>query len=124
MQFTKQTSIAIIGVSSNPEKYGHKIFRDLIKADYKVVGINPKDGHILDQTIYPSLKDLPQIPELVITVVPPQITEQVVDACHELGIENVWMQPGSESKQALEKAQSYQINATSNACFMLDQKLW
>ncbi|RKY31265.1 MAG: hypothetical protein DRP74_05280 [Candidatus Omnitrophota bacterium] len=51
-----------------------------------------------------NLKELNYLPDLVITVTPPEITEKVVEDCKELGIKSIWMQPGSDSKEAIRKA--------------------
>ncbi len=115
--------IAVIGVSEDADKYGHKIFRDLINAGYTVKGVNPKGGFVLGRNIYKSLEELEPKPDLVITVVHPDITEKVVEQCNKLGIKNLWMQPGSDSAKALEKAKEYGLNAIT-ACFMVRAGVW
>ncbi|OPY22656.1 MAG: CoA binding domain protein [Methanobacterium sp. PtaU1.Bin242] len=119
----KNKIIAIVGVSDDYSKYGHKIFRDLLRAKYNVEGINPKGGFILGKIIYKSLKELPKKPDMIITVVPPAITENIVEECRELAITHIWMQPGSESQNAIDKAKEYGIKVTT-ACFMINQNLW
>ncbi len=119
----KTKRIAVVGVSADLQKYGHKVFRDLLAAGYQVAAVNPKGGTILNQPVYASLKDIPVVPELVITVVPPAITETVVEECHALGIPHIWMQPGSESEAAAKKAQAYGMKATE-ICFMTTNGLW
>jgi hypothetical protein len=116
--------IVVVGVSANPEKYGHRIFRDLLKSKHTVYGVNPKETVILNQQIYQSLAELPAIPDLVMTVVPPAVTEKVVDACHQLGIPRIWMQPGSESEKAIQKAEEYGIQVTAHQCFMRVEGVW
>ncbi len=120
----KNKYIAVVGVSAEPEKYGHKIFRDLLDSGYNVVGINLKGGEILGQKIYPQLKDLPIVSDLVIIVVPPAATAKIVDECHELGVKNIWMQPGTESDEVINKAKSYGMNVTARACFMKRNGIW
>jgi len=124
MNITKQTPIAVVGVSHDPEKYGAKIFRDLVEAGYQVVGVNPKGGQVAGQELFVSLATIQPKPELVITVVPPTITEQVVAECLRLGIRQVWMQPGSESATAIELAKKNDLEVISQACFMVQQQLW
>lgn len=116
--------IAVIGVSNRKEKFGFKIFRDLLKAGYNAQGINPRGGEVLGQKIYRNLKELEEIPDIVITVVPKEVTEKIVDDCKELGIKEIWMQPGSSSESAIEKARLCGINPTYNACFMVQQGIW
>lgn len=115
--------IAVVGVSGDADKYGHRIFRDLLNAGYPVKGINPKGGFVLGHNLYKSLEELEPKPDLVITVVPPDITEKVVEQCNKLGIKNLWMQPGSDSAKALEKAKNYGLNAVT-ACFMVKEGVW
>jgi len=115
--------IAVVGVSDDASKYGHKIFRDLLNAGYPVKGVNPKGGFVLGSHVYKSLSDLEQLPDLVITVVHPQVTERVIEECNKLGVKTVWMQPGSESQAAVEKAAEYGIK-TVVACFMVVKGVW
>jgi predicted CoA-binding protein len=115
--------IAVVGASADPQKYGHRIFRDLLKAGYRAVPVNPKGGTILDQPVFKSLTDLPQVPDVVLTVVPPEVTTTIVDQCLDLGVEEIWMQPGSESPNAFKKAQAEEVDI-HQACFMKAHGLW
>ncbi len=124
MSFPKQSLIAIVGASMDSQKYGHKIMVDLLAAGYTVVGINPKGGTVKGHTLETNLESLPQAPELVIIVVPPQIGVQVLHTCKELGIPEVWMQPGAESQEAIQFAQENKLHLTTNTCFMKQEGLW
>jgi len=115
--------VAVVGVSGDASKYGHKIFRDLLNTGYPVKGINPKGGFVLGQQLYSSLEEIEKKPDLVITVVPPEATVKIIEQCNRLGIKTVWMQPGSESPAALEKARLYGIK-TITACFMVQKGIW
>jgi len=124
MKDIKEKLIVVAGVSSKEEKYGFKIFRDLIKAGFNTYGLNPTDGEVLGRKIFRNLKEFKIVPDLIITVVPPVITEKIVEDCKEIGIKEIWMQPGSESKTAIEKAKGYGITVTANACFMVQHGIW
>ena len=115
--------IAVAGVSGDASKYGHKIFRDLLKAGYPVSGVNPKGGFVLGNRLYSSLEEIEKKPDLVITVVPPETAAGIVEQCNKLGIKTVWFQPGSESPEALAKAELYGIKAIT-ACFMVQKGVW
>lgn len=124
MQYNQKTKIAVIGVSSNPEKYGHRIFRDLIGANYTAVGVNPKGGIILGQKIFASLDEIPEKPELLLVVVPPNIGMSVLQTAVKLGITNVWLQPGAQSEELVQFAQENNLNLTHSNCFMVAQGIW
>lgn len=119
----KNKKIAVIGVSSNPQKYGYKIFFDLIKNGYNAYGVNPKLNELNGIKIYPSLKNLPEQPDILILVIPPDVSKDVVKTAIEIGVKEIWFQPGSESKEAIELAKSNNIK-TITACFMVSHRIW
>ncbi len=53
-------SIAIIGVSANPGKVGHKILNNIIGSGYKgnIYPVNPKGGEILGMKVFPDLDSI------------------------------------------------------------------
>lgn len=120
----KNKHIVVVGVSRDATKYGHRIYRDLSLSGYDVAGIHPDGGNLYGNKIYPRLQDLPFVPDWVITVVKPEITVQIVDVCGALGVKNIWMQPGSESEEAIRKAESLNIRIVARACFMKTNKIW
>jgi predicted CoA-binding protein len=113
---------AVVGASRDPQKYGHQVYRDLKSAGYKVYPVNPSAQEVLGDKCYPDLKELPEKPDVVVTVVPPQVTEQVVRACKELGIRRVWMQPGSESEEAVKYCKENGLEVIYNMCIMVERK--
>lgn len=116
--------IAVVGVNSNPQKFGYKIFTDLSEAGYNVKPVGVRGGEINGYIIYKSLSDLPEKPDIIITVVPPVGTEKTVDEAISLGIKEIWMQPGSVSETAVLKARDAGIKVTENACFMIEYGIW
>jgi hypothetical protein len=120
----KDKNICVVGVSHKEDKFGYRIFVDLIKAGFKVEGINPTGGEICGKKLYRNLGELPGKPDLVITVVPHQVTERIVEEIHGLGIKEIWMQPGSESELAIRKAENYAISVVHHSCFMREKGIW
>jgi len=114
----KNKVLVVIGVSRDENKYGFKVFKDLISKDFKVYGVNPKADYILGRKIYKKISHIPEKIDTVITVVPPKITEEIVDQCRQLSIKEIWMQPGSESKAAIKKAKDYGIKVVNQACII------
>ncbi len=116
----KKNKIAIVGVSTNQGKWGSKIYKELKSAGFQAYPINPKHKVIGSDTCYPNLEALPEKLDVVITVVPPNITEKIVKQCLKLGIKRVWMQPGSESKKAIKFCKHNNIGVIHNACFVIN----
>ncbi|MBE0517537.1 MAG: CoA-binding protein [Methanophagales archaeon] len=121
--FLKKGNVfAVIGVSSNPEKYGHQVYKDLKEAGYTVYPVNPHIDEILGERCYHSLSELPENPDVVDTVVPPAVTEKIVEECKELGIERIWMQPGSESERAIDLCNRNKIKVVHDLCVMVKRR--
>ncbi len=118
----KENVFAVVGVSRNPEKYGYKVYNDLKVAGYTVYPVNPHLDVILGDRCYPSLSVLPGKPDVVDIVVPPAVTDEIVRECAALGIEQVWMQPGSESGQAITFCERNGINVVHGVCVMVKRQ--
>lgn len=117
----KQNLFAVVGASNNTEKYGYRVFNDLLQSGYKVVPINLHEKEILGEKVYPNLSDVDQQVNVAVFVVPPAATEKVLNEVKELGIKYVWMQPGSESDKAVEFCEANNIECVYNSCIMLDR---
>jgi len=118
----KENVFAVVGVSRNPAKYGHQVYKDLKEAGYTVYPVNPNIDEIFGERCYNSLSELPEKPDVVDTVVPPVVTEKIVEECKELGIERVWMQPGSESEHAINFCTRNKIKVVHDACVMVKRR--
>jgi hypothetical protein len=118
----KENIYAVVGASKNPRKYGHQVYKDLRSAGYEVYPVNPNAEQVLGDRCYPNLKELPRTPNVVDIVVPPQVTEEIVKICKELGITKVWMQPGSESDTAIKFCEDNDIEVVHGVCVMIERR--
>lgn len=120
----KKFLYAVVGASNNKEKYGYKVFKDLLEAGYKVVPINPTEKEILSKKVYPTLSDVKKKINVVIFITPPVVTEKVLEEVKTLGIKNVWLQPGAQSDTAIEFCKKNTIECIHDACIMIQRKSW
>lgn len=111
---------AVVGATNNPEKFGYKIFKALQQSGYEVVPVNPGIEEVLGVKCYPSLDVLPDQPEAVDVVVSPKIGEKIVETCAQLGIKNVWLQPGADAESVIQKAEELSLNVVHHACIMVE----
>ncbi len=111
--------VAVVGASRDRRKYGYKVLMDLAGAGFEAYGINPTCGEIEGVPCLPDLSSLPRVPDLVITVVPPRVTEKLVREAAEIGVTRIWMQPGSESPEALAACEAAGIACVHDACIMV-----
>lgn len=116
------TSIAVVGANNNPRKYGYVIYRDLKRKGFDVYPVNPNQQAVDGDTAYPTVADLPETPTIVDFVVPPAVTLEVLKRCLELGLTNVWVQPGAESPEVIAYLQEHDFNYLAHACIMVESR--
>ncbi len=75
-------SVAVLGASDDPAKWGNSVARSLLAAEHRrtVYLVSRGKAEVLGRRTYPSLGELPEPPELVVLVVPATVFEQAVDA--------------------------------------------
>jgi predicted CoA-binding protein len=111
---------AVVGATNNTEKFGYKIFKALKAAGYTVYPVNPGVDAILGDKCYSALKDLPVVPEVVNVVVPPKVGEQIMHNCAELGIKNVWLQPGANAASVVRTAKDVGLTVVDQHCVLTE----
>ena len=114
-----QKTIAIIGVSRSGKKIGNTIYTDMKRKGYQVFPVNPNTSEIDGEKCYSNLNEIPEIPGALILCVKPDETEKVVREAAEIGIQNVWMQLGSESEEAVKFCKENNINTVHKECILM-----
>lgn len=71
---------------------------------------------------FPSLKELPDRPTIVDIVVLPAVGAKVLRECLDLGLMNIWLQPGAESPENLVFLQERGFNYIADACIMVQTR--
>jgi len=109
---------AVVGVSRDPNKFGYKVYKKLLDKGYTVYAINPNMTELDGRKVYASLKDLPEVPQVVNFVVPPSVTKRAVEEAIELGVRFLWMQPGSADMTAVKSAEKAGLTVVKNQCVL------
>ncbi|MDG7007817.1 MAG: acetate--CoA ligase family protein [Nitrososphaerota archaeon] len=106
-------SVAVAGVSTDPNKMGSIIFSNLLSNRKKgllkaeVYAINPVHDRIGDEPCYPSIDALPEVPELLIVAVPESLTPGLMRSASRAGVKAAVMVTSGYSeagKRDVEKA--------------------
>ncbi len=112
-KFLSASAYAVVGASDDANKYGYKCYRCYLDDGRKVFAVNPNAKTVLGNPAFADLSSLPEIVESVTIVTPPAVTARVVDQAIAKGIPNIWMQPGAEHQEAIEKARANGLNVIS-----------
>jgi len=114
---------AVVGASTDRSKYGNRVLRAYEHKDWKVYPINPREAEIEGLKAYPDLKSLPETPRGVSIITPPAVTERIVAEAADAGARFVWMQPGSESPEAIRIARERGLEVIADgSCFLVETR--
>jgi len=116
------TSVAVVGATDTPGKYGGIIYRDLKAKGYTVYAVNPARPTVDGDPAYRTLADLPQEPTIVNYVVPPPITLQELIVAEELGLLRAWVQPGAGDPEVLEYLAGHGFDYVAGPCIMVESR--
>ncbi|MDP3564794.1 MAG: acetate--CoA ligase family protein [Methanoregula sp.] len=72
-------SIALIGASSEPNKVGYAVLRNLLSFPGTLYPVNPKHTVILGRTTYPSITSIPGPVDVAVIVVPARVVPAIVE---------------------------------------------
>jgi len=111
-------TVAVIGASARPEKYGNKAIRAFLQRGYTVYPINPTEEEILGLKVYKSILDLPVRPNMVTVYVPPKVLLKILPDIAKKGCDELWLNPGTDSPEVLAEAQRLGLNVIQ-ACSIL-----
>ncbi|REJ72510.1 MAG: CoA-binding protein [Planctomycetota bacterium] len=109
-EFLAGSPFAVVGASRDRAKYGNKVLRAYQQTGRTVFPVNPQTDEVEGLTAYPDLSSLPETVYGVSIVTPPDVTEQIVEEAAALGVQHLWMQPGAESRAAIERAEKLGLN--------------
>jgi acyl-CoA synthetase (NDP forming) len=86
-------SIAVLGASENPSKWGFAVTHNLIRHDFsgRIYPVNPMRSEILGLKAYPSLAELPERVDLAMVVIPAQKASGVIEELARLQIPACFM---------------------------------
>jgi acetate---CoA ligase (ADP-forming) len=119
--FFKPTAVAIVGASETPGKLGYTVLANVVEAGFPgaIYPINPKAHEIMGHKAYPSVLDLPEVPQLAVIVIPYNYVPGALRECGEKGIKSVviisagFRESGVEGlereKEVIQIAQKYGI---------------
>jgi predicted CoA-binding protein len=97
-------TVAVVGASPDRRKFGNKALRAFRDAGYHVIPINPHHAEVEGFRAYASVLDYPDPIDMATVYVPPTIGMLVLDSLVEKGIGEVWLNPGAESDDLVERA--------------------
>jgi predicted CoA-binding protein len=111
-------TVAIIGASSDRNKYGNKAVRAFMRQGYRVFPVNPNESEIEGQRAFASILEVPGKLERVSVYVRPEVLLKLLPDIARKGCDELWLNPGTESDEVLAEAQRLGLNVIQ-ACSII-----
>ena len=114
-------TVAIVGASDNTSRASYFVTTYLLaSSDYEVYFVNPRLSVILDRPVYPSLAELPVVPDLVDVFRRYDDLPQVLDDTLAVGAKTFWLQLGLWHEDAARTGQAAGIDVVMDRCLKIE----
>jgi predicted CoA-binding protein len=114
-------SVAIVGVSADPLRPSHGVWRYLKSAsDYTLYLVNPTLSEIDGDVVYPSLADLPVVPDMVDVFRRREHLHSVLSDTIEVGAKILWLQQGLWDDDVARDGAAAGLQVVMDRCLKVD----
>jgi uncharacterized protein len=107
-EFLVNKRVAVTGVSRHPNSHGSNVvYQRLRERGYEVFAVNPNTDVVEGDRCYHDLRSIPGGVEAVVIATRPEVAEETMRECADLGIKHVWMHRGPGAGSVSETAADY-----------------
>ena len=116
-------SIAVVGVSDKPGRASYDVSKYLLDhTSYDMWFVNPRIESVFGKQVYPSLRELPVVPDLAVIFRRAEDLPEVLADVTEAGIQRIWIQLGIVNMEVADDAVAAGIDVVMDACILVEHK--
>lgn len=116
--FTSARTIAVVGLSPNPQRPSHGVARYLQQAGYRIIPVNPNVDEVLGEPAYPSLRMVPESIDVVDVFRRSEYVGPIIDEAIAVRARAVWLQDGVIDEDAALRAHAAGLDVVMDDCMM------
>jgi predicted CoA-binding protein len=114
-------SVAIVGASSDPLRPSYGVWQYLKSAsDYELYLVNPTIGEVDGTPVYPSLADLPVVPDLVDVFRRHEYLPAVLQDTIKVGAKTLWLQSGLSHEKVARDGEAAGLQVVMDRCLKVE----
>ncbi len=115
-------AIAVVGISPMPYKPSYFVAEVLKDRGFKICLVNPNYAgqEILGEKVYACLKDIPDEIDIIDVFRRPNAVPALADEAREKGFKVFWMQPGTESPEAIKQLDKEGYSVVAGRCAKIE----
>jgi len=115
-------TIAIVGLSANPDRPSNEVAQYLRRAGYTIVPVNPAATEILGEKCYPSLREVPVPIDMVDVFRKPEDVMPIVDEAIAIGAKSLWLQLEVIVPEAVKRAEAAGLQVVMDHCTKIEHR--
>lgn len=116
--------VALVGVSANPIRSSNFVAAYLMRTPMTTYPVNPAYEEVLGEKAYPSLAELPEVPDIVDIFRRRDAIPGVVDEAIAVGAKVVWFQLGLRHDEAARRALDAGLRVVQDRCLKIEHARW
>ncbi len=121
--FKEAQTIAVLGVSPDPNKASNHVAEYLKNVGYKMIPVYPKYDQILGEKVYRSLAEIDISVDMVVVFRKPAALHAIADAVIARGdVKTYWTQLALINNDAAQRVKDAGINVVQNYCAMVEHR--
>lgn len=119
---TKVRTIAVVGLSDNPDRPSHGVASALKAFGYRVIPVNPKVESVFGEKSVASLSEIDARVDLVDVFRDPRHVPGIVSECLELKLPALWLQEGVVHRESADRAREAGMTVVMDRCIYKESK--
>ncbi len=117
---TGSQAVALVGVSANPLRSSNFVATYLTRTPLTIYPVNPNYDEVLGLRCYPSLAELPEVPDIVDCFRKTDDLPEVVEEAIAVGAKVVWFQLGLRHDEAAARAVEAGLEVVQDRCLKIE----
>lgn len=117
-------TIAVVGLSDNPERTSHMVTAEMQKLGYRIIPVNPNVEEVLGEKSYPSLTAIEEPVDMVNVFRRSEFIVPIAEEAVQIKAKYLWLQQGIINEEAAEIAAQHGIKVVMDRCIKVMAALY
>lgn len=113
---SESKTIAVVGISRDPDKTSRQIAQALVDKGYMVVGVNPSFNDANGIKVYPRITDIPHDIDIINVFRKPEDIPEIIDDVVTKKPKALWLQQGIRNDEAVKPVEERDIFVIQDKC--------
>lgn len=109
-------TIAVVGLSNNPERTSYQISLAMQQAGYKIIPVNPMIDEVLGEKAYASLTDIKEDIDIINVFRRSEFLPEIAEEAMKTNCKVFWAQQGVSSNEAYKLLKDHDFTVIMDVC--------